>query len=413
MLVSLPALTCDLLSDLFLGIAGGASDPNSGSASMNEVVRSFGAALAAGWKPLRTIVFASWDGEEYGLLGSTEWVEQYLPWLQDSAVAYLNVDVSAQGNQLRMAASPLLNQDLYEITSLVPSPNQTIPGQTVRDVWDQTIRTMGSGSDFTAFQDFAGIPSLDFGFGRDFVNGPVYHYHSNYDSFNWMNNFGDPNFTYHTTASKILGLLTAKLAETPVLALNTTDYAEKLAVYLESVKRLDDGNGALRAEVSTSPDLFTGIEGAISRLIETAKAFDDRARTLGEHLARHHRDHHHRDSLPNPSFSQPTPSSDSEASLPTHWPGSSQRHLRRLLKEIRYVNSKYKYFERQFLFEDGLDGRPWFKHVVFAPGKWTGYAGATFPGLVEALDEGNRTAQERWVRVIEKRIEDARDWLVW
>ena len=165
-------------------IAGGAGDPNSGSAALMEIARGFSAALAAGWKPLRTIVLASWDGEEYGLIGSTEWVEEYLPWLSGSAVAYLNVDVGTVGPRLSAAAAPLLNDVLINATGMVLSPNQTVPGQTVADVWDQEIHTMGSGSDFTAFQDYAGIPSVDMGF-RGGKDSPVYHYHSNYDSFSW------------------------------------------------------------------------------------------------------------------------------------------------------------------------------------------------------------------------------------
>jgi N-acetylated-alpha-linked acidic dipeptidase len=142
-------------------VAGGAGDPNSGSASLNEVIRGFGIALEKGWKPLRTIVFASWDGEEYGLIGSTEWVEEYIPWLSAANVAYVNMDVGTAGNSFHASASPLLNKAIYEITSMVPSPNQTVEGQTVGDVWNGHISTMGSGSDFTAFQDFAGIPSID------------------------------------------------------------------------------------------------------------------------------------------------------------------------------------------------------------------------------------------------------------
>lgn len=95
-------------------IAGGAGDPNSGSAALNEVIRSFGAAVKAGWKPLRTIVFASWDGEEYGLIGSTEWVEEYLPWLSGSAVAYLNVDVGTKGQNFELFAAPLLSRVVEE-----------------------------------------------------------------------------------------------------------------------------------------------------------------------------------------------------------------------------------------------------------------------------------------------------------
>lgn len=146
-------------------------------------------AVSKGWKPLRTIVFASWDGEEYGLIGSTEWVEEYLPWLRHTNVAYVNVDVATTGPIFKAAASPLLNKLIYEVADLIQSPNQTIPGQTIGDLWDKKISTMGSGSDFTAFQDFAGIPSIDMGFTTD-PGAPVYPYHSNYDSFYWMNTYG-------------------------------------------------------------------------------------------------------------------------------------------------------------------------------------------------------------------------------
>lgn len=145
-------------------IAGGAADPNSGSAAFNEVIRGLGKALEAGWKPLRTIVLASWDGEEYGLIGSTEWVEEYLPWLSTSAVAYVNVDVGAAGTSFSTSAAPLLDNVLINAASQVKSPNQTTKGQTVADVWNGVIRTIGSGSDFTAFQDFAGVPCIDMGF---------------------------------------------------------------------------------------------------------------------------------------------------------------------------------------------------------------------------------------------------------
>ena len=212
-------------------IAGGAGDPNSGSAAFNELIRSFGIAIQAGWKPLRTIVFASWDGEEYGLLGSTEWVEEYVPWLQASTIAYLNVDVGSVGNSFKAAAAPLLNKVLRDTVKLVQSPNQTVTNQTVGDVWDHHISTMGSGSDFTAFQDFAGIPSLDIGFGFG-KKSAVYHYHSNYDSFDWMENYGDPGFQYHATIAKVWALLAVNLIETPILQFNATDYAIGLVKYV-------------------------------------------------------------------------------------------------------------------------------------------------------------------------------------
>jgi N-acetylated-alpha-linked acidic dipeptidase len=332
-------------------IAGGAGDPNSGSAALNEVVRSFGAALKAGWKPLRTIVFASWDGEEYGLIGSTEWVEENLPWLSKTNVVYLNVDVAARGTVFKASASPLLNKALYEVTDTVKSPNQTIQGQTIRDAWDGSISTMGSGSDFTAFQDFAGVASLNIEFtGGD--NDPVYHYHSNYDSFDWMKGFGDPGWHYHVTIAKLFSLLAAYFSEQPVLPLNATDYAIGLQKYLDRIKPNAD-NLPKHARFNFEP-----LEDAILELHQAAVVFDAWAEELKSHLD-------------------------------DHVPWFRWWQKVRLYFRIRVVNDKYKALERQFLYADGLDGRGWFKHVVFAPGVWTGYAGATYPGLVESFDSGD------------------------
>ncbi|KAE8396546.1 hypothetical protein BDV23DRAFT_1566 [Aspergillus alliaceus] len=331
-------------------IAGGAADPNSGSAALNEVVRSFGEALKAGWKPLRTIVFASWDGEEYGLLGSTEWVEDQLPWLSKANVAYLNVDVAASGTKLGPAASPLLNNVIYDITGLVQSPNQTVPGQTVRDVWDGHINTMGSGSDFTAFQDFAGVASFDLGFNRG-PEDPVYHYHSNYDSFDWMERFGDHGWLYHEACTKLWALAAAKLVETPVLSLSAADYSVGLGQYLENIK--PDAKHLPGGEFD-----FGSLDRAIAEFQAVAKQFDAYSADLTSQLAE---------------------------DLPWYlWWKKVWLYF-----QIRIVNDKYKALERAFLYEPGLDGRSWFKHVVFAPGIWTGYSGATYPGLVESFDAGD------------------------
>lgn len=352
-------------------IAGGAGDPNSGSAALNEVIRAFGIAMKAGWKPLRTIVFASWDGEEYGLVGSTEWVEEYLPWLSAGTVAYLNVDVGTVGPDFVTAASPLLNKVIFEATAIVLSPNQTVEGQTILDVWDKKINTMGSGSDFTAFQDFAGIPSLDLGF-KPGPKTPVYHYHSNYDSFHWMDLFGDSKWNYHVTVAKIWALIAANLCETPVLALNVTDYAAGLSTYLESVKE-KVGKSSVDLGESFS---FRPLEDATIRLADVAVVFDSYTADLTARLG---------DDVP-------------------WWQWWKKA---RLFYEVRKANSKYKLLERQFLYSGGLDNRSWFKHVVFAPGRWTGYAGATYPGLVESFEDGNITNAERWSDIVVTRLQAA------
>lgn len=352
-------------------IAGGAGDPNSGSAALIEVVRAFGFAMRAGWKPLRTLVFASWDGEEYGLLGSTEWVEEYLPWLSANSVAYLNVDVGSVGPEFTATASPLLNKAIFDAVGMVPSPNQTVKGQTVLDTWDKNIRTMGSGSDFTAFQDFAGIPSLDLGF-KPGPESPVYHYHSNYDSFYWMDSFGDRDWHYHVTIARIWALIAASLCESPVLALNATDYAVGLRGYLESIKEKAK-KSSIHAEKGFS---FRPLDHATTKLQDTAIGFDSYIADLTGRLSKH---------------------------VPWwQWWKKVQ-----LYYEVRKANTKYKLLERQFLYSDGLDDRPWFKHVVFAPGRWTGYAGATYPGLVESFEDGNLTNAEKWSGIIVKRLDAA------
>lgn len=355
-------------------IAGGAGDPNSGSAAMNEVIRSLGVAISRGWKPLRTIVFASWDGEEYGLLGSTEWCEEYLPWLSASTIAYLNVDTGAGGPNFGASASPLLNDLIYNITSLVPSPNQTIPGQTVLDTWtDRKIRTIGSGSDYTAFQDLIGIPSLDIRFGSntpalddDFkANYSVYHYHSNYDSFHWMDTYGDPTWEYHTTIAKIWALLAVKLSETPILPLSASTYAQNLEFYLSKLKETTK-----KSTISGKEFSFKALEIASRKFTVSATAFDVYTHSLTSELG---------DRVPWWKF----------------W-----RKIR-LWYKVKKANTQYKFLERQFLHPEGLDGdRSWFKHIVFAPGRWTGYAGATFPGLVESFEDGDLQNARKWEEII-------------
>lgn len=337
-------------------IAGGAADPNSGSAILNEVIRGVGKAVEAGWKPLRTIVFASWDGEEYGLIGSTEWVEEYIPWLSEANVAYINVDVGAAGPVFGAAAAPLLHQVLRDATNLVPSPNQTTPGQSVGDVWHGRIRTMGSGSDFTAFQDYAGVPCIDMGF-KDGRGDPIYHYHSNYDSFHWMEERGDPGFKYHEAMAKVLGMLVGELSNTIVIPFNATEYARALDGYLDMVQgKLHRSKGSKprassRGEVKGSADAF---EASLETLRKSLAGLRVRARGLDERAA--WANHKLEDGLP--------------------WWNVVAKI--RLWITIANVNAQYKHMERHFLFEGGLDKRSWYKHVVFAPGLWTGYSGGGF-----------------------------------
>ncbi|KAI1375459.1 Zn-dependent exopeptidase [Hypoxylon crocopeplum] len=376
-------------------IAGGAGDPNSGSAVLNEAIRSFGQALEKGWKPLRTIVFGSWDGEEYGLVGSTEWVEEFLPWLSATNVAYINVDVGAVGPVFGAAAAPMLNKLIYDVTALVQSPNQTVKGQTVRDLWDGHILTMGSGSDFTAFQDFAGVPSLDMGFSGDATEAPVYHYHSNYDSFHWMAEFGDPGFLYHKTMAQLLALTAAKIAETPLISLNATDYADALKEY---VKKVETKLVSSQTEPSTEEEIFE------FRARATGTEVKGDPNLFEESLARLY---HSVDELRSAAVKLDAKAEELARKANEHIPWWKWISKLKLLHEIRFTNTKYKKIERAFLYQPGLDSRPWFKHVVFAPGIWTGYAGAVFPGLVESIDNKDFVNALKWVDIIDDCVKTA------
>ncbi|KAI1131846.1 hypothetical protein F5Y10DRAFT_36132 [Nemania abortiva] len=345
-------------------IIGGAGDPNSGSAVINEAIRSFGQALDQGWKPLRTIVFASWDGEEYGLVGSTEWVEEYLPWISAANVAYINVDVGVASPTFSASAAPLLHDLLYEVTALVPSPNQTIQGQTVRDLWDGHISTMGSGSDFTAFQDFAGVPSLDMGFGGN-AGVAVYHYHSNYDSYWWQSTYGDPGFLYHRTMAQVLGLTVAKIADMPLLAMNATAYATALKEYVEKVESKLAGSDL---KPSSEAEIFEfRARGASAEVKGDRAAFERSFSQLYASI----------DEMKSAAVKLDAKAAKLAARAEEHIPWWHWVKKLKLFHQIRFTNTKYKKIERAFLYPGGLDGRSWFKHVVFAPGIWTGYAGGT------------------------------------
>jgi N-acetylated-alpha-linked acidic dipeptidase len=238
----------------------GAADPSSGTVSVHEVVRGLGALLKEGWKPLRTIVIASWDAEEYGLVGSTEWGEDFAEWIQKHVVAYVNLDTSVSGSKFGAAASPSLAHFIRKTAEDIPHP--TDPKRTL---WDATadsghlfgehddidslgtevdvvdyigIRPLGSGSDYTVFLQRLGIASMDSGGFSGTHSDPVYHYHSVYDSERWQEVYGDPGFVKHLAIAKNLGLQTLRLSSAVVLPFNTTNYAFELEYYLSKVEEL-------------------------------------------------------------------------------------------------------------------------------------------------------------------------------
>src|SRR2546422_11380468 len=223
---------------------------------MLEVARGFGQLLKTGWKPNRTIILCSWDGEEYGLIGSTEWAEENADELQQKAVAYLNVDVAVNGPNYSASSVPSLWKLIRAATRDVKDPKT---GKTIYQQWQDRAReqrsetdpdlnaearigALGSGSDYTPFLQHLGIASTDMGF-----NGDYGVYHSAYDSFYWMSHFGDPDFVYHVAAAQLWGTMAMRLADADGLSFDYTDYANQIREYfndsmkLARARRLDNG----------------------------------------------------------------------------------------------------------------------------------------------------------------------------
>lgn len=325
----------------------GAVDPNSGTAAMLETVHGIGELIKAGWRPKRTMVFGSWDAEEQGLIGSTEWVEQYSKEMANAA-AYFNMDVAVSGSNFGASAVPSLKTFVRDVTRMVPNAK----GEgTVYDVWKQSqavrrdtrpatdfnaaqtrsgqaqdaevnVGDLGSGSDYTPFLQHAGVPATDIG-----SSGSYGVYHSVFDNFNWYKKFGDPSFIYSQQMSRVFGLQMLHMASADVLPLDYSSYGEEIKTYLKNARTKAGAGSKLNFEPAlAAADRFTRAGAALSRLQQD--------------------------------------------------PTSNATKLNAILRNA----------ERALLLEQGLPKRPWFKHAIYAPGEYTGYAAVVVPGVNEALD---------------------------
>lgn len=226
----------------------GAVDPGSGTATFLEIVRVFGVMRGAGWRPLRTIEFASWDGEEYNLIGSTEHVENEMDRLRSNGFAYLNVDVGVSGNSFEAAGSPVFQRLLNTAMGRV---GDEAANKTLKDIWDEhgkRLEGLGAGSDYVAFQDMAGTSSLDFGF-----NDAAFPYHSCYENYEWMAKFGDPDFRYHKMLGQIWGLLLLELADSPILPFDLEAYSAAFRGYVDNLQEYATSKGVPLKPNSDAP----------------------------------------------------------------------------------------------------------------------------------------------------------------
>ena len=336
----------------------GGVDPSSGTASMLELTRALGALKQQGIRPRRTLVICSWDGEEYALTGSTEWGEENADELKKKAVAYLNVDEATSGPNFEGDAVASLAPLLVEASRAMPAPS----GKTLYDEWrasrekelkakkpvgdaELTNTRIGSGSDHTVFLNFLGIPTM----GLTFV-GPYGVYHSMYDDFYWMNHFGDPGYRYHTLMSQLWGTLALRLGNADALPYDFSFYGANIRQF---VRELDQ-----KTHVERHVDLKQ-IEKRI-----------DEFETAGREL-------------------------DQAVAQALAAGGLDSAAAERLNQELMQV-------ERNWLDPNGIPGRPWFKHTLYAA-RYT-YAHLELPGLTEAAEAGDWALAEVQAKIIEQAL---------
>jgi len=350
----------------------GAVDPNSGTTAMLEAVHGVGELLKSGWKPKRTMIFASWDGEEEGLIGSTEWAEQHESELAN-APAYFNMDVGVSGPKFGASAVPSLKQFLRDVTKAVPSPK----GGTVYEAWQKVdqpgvpstqspaeaigdgrrvpaasakgevpVGDLGSGSDYSAFQQHLGVPSSDIS-----SSGPYGVYHSVFDNFAWFKKFGDPDFVYEQQMARIFGLEAVRMADADVLPYDYEEYGKEVATYLDAAgKRAENKFGDHVLDLGAATAAAKHFQDAGTKILSKQK---------------------------NPP------------------------------RDAARLNQALRGAERALLLPEGLPHRPWFRHAIYAPGEYTGYAAVVIPGVNEALDKGDVERARQQLAVLAAALERA------
>ena len=344
----------------------GADDPISGASSLMETARGLGELLKTGWRPSRTIILALWDGEEWGLLGSTEWAEKHDAELKQKAAVYINTDGTGKG-WLSAGGSHGLQQFLGEVAKDVPDP------RTGKPVFEEArrravlaeaeenrkaaeadpslrIAPLGSGSDFTPFLQHLTLSALNVSFGGESPGGV---YHSAYDTIKWYQTYSDTDYSYGRTLSQLTGTLILRLADAPVLPFQFTDTADTLLRYVVELEKL-------AADKKDSKVDMKPVRAAVEALKAAGQNFEKAYASVGK--------------------------------------ANSQALLAK--KELQQLNKLLLTSEQKLGNSDGLPRRDWFKHQIYAPGFYTGYGVKTMPQIREGLEEGRFTEAQGGVRTV-------------
>jgi N-acetylated-alpha-linked acidic dipeptidase len=365
----------------------GAQDPVSGAAAEMEELRAFSELLKKGWKPKRTIVYCLWDGEEEGLLGSTEWVEAHADELKQKAVLYINSDSNGRGF-LGVGGSHSLEKFINTVARDIEDPEtklsvwkrsqlQRIAGagspedrQEARNREDLRIGALGSGSDYTAFVDHLGIAALDMGYGGEDGGGI---YHSIYDDIYWYTHFADTGFTYGRTLAQTVGTTVIRAADADILPFQFTNFSEIVRLYVDQLKRLLSGMQDQYKERNRQI-----AEGVFVATTDPKKPLNPpKVKEIPPHL----------------NFAPLDNAADALTKSADRYATASRKASTAgtfPMEAVRQINQKLIQSERQLTNPDGLRSRPWFKNLVYAPGFYTGYGVKTIPGVREAIE------QERW-----------------
>ena len=371
----------------------GAEDPISGASPEMEEARGLGELLKQGWKPDRTIIYCFWDGEEPGLLGSTEWAETHADELKQHAVAYINTDGNGRGffraegshsledfvnSVMKDVEDPETKMTVWNRVRLADMSKATAQARTeLKSRPDLRIGALGSGSDYTVFTDHLGVASLNLGYGGEDVGGGQYH--SIYDDFYWYTHFQDTDFAYGRALAQTAGIMMMRLADAEILPFKFTNFAETIHTYVTEIKKLDADQRAEAKELNAEID-----EGVYKALADPKKKM---VPPVKEPIA------------PYLNFAPLDTAADD---LTRAAEAYEKAFAASNTKAPAGLNAKLIKTERLLTDSAGLPNRPWFENLVYAPGFYTGYGVKTIPGVREAIE------QKRWAEADQQIVRAAK-----
>jgi N-acetylated-alpha-linked acidic dipeptidase len=383
----------------------GAEDPTAGQVALLEEARALSLLLKQGWKPRRTIIYTAWDGEEPMLLGSTEWAETHADELREHAAVYINTDSNDRGI-LSMGGSHSLEQFINGVARDIEDP------ETKMSVWqraqlsaiaeaksaddrnelrqraDLRIEALGSGTDFTAYLDHLGIACLNLGFGGEDEQGI---YHSIYDDFYWYTHFSDTDFVYGRAMAQTIGTSVMRLADAEVLPFDFVDFADTVGMYTKNLEKLlaDKQNEIRERNQEIDEGMFKA-------------TFDPRRPTVAPAKE---------EIPPHLNFAPMENAVDSLTRSAKHYQQALSQKQASLGEEavaakLAALNHDLIESERRLTNADGLPRRPWYKHLLYAPGVYSGYGAKTVPGVREGIEQKNYAEAEQEIVRVAKALED-------